>query len=454
MSVQSLILAENQFGFARYAWLYQDEIKALHVAIEGQKEYTGQIYWARVTKVNPDLKGVFLELDANQTAFLPFQLAKGFMPLTEGQYLMVQVMRDAIEEKELRVTTNIALRGLYWVAFPQKPGQLKLSKKIHAKEDIERIITLAEPWSEYYGLTARTAARAVDNAILESEYEWINALWAQMNAQVKNLKKPKLLVDFAHPLIRLLLEDVEVTPEAIIFNSADILNEVGGELEHNFHFPNIDLAVSNKENLFVDFEKDDVFWRLLAKKVSIKNGGSLIIEETAAATLIDVNGGSQSNLVAKQAQEVNFNACHEIARQIRLRNLSGQILIDFISVKDKNHQQQIIGRLKQIMAHDSQKIDILGFTRLGILELTRQKIGNSLTHKLLMQKSDTQFCFALQRAILLEQLAAELKFNPKAAFRVFGAAPQLNKLKEHIQKISPPKIEYIEALGDLKLEIY
>lgn len=452
MTSQSLILAENQFGFARYAWLYQDEIKALHVSIEGQSEYTGQVHWARVTQVNPALKGAFLELEGKLSAFLPFQLAKDFMPLTEGQYLMVQVMRDAIEEKELRVTTNIALRGLYWVAFPQKPGQVKLSKKIHAKEDIERIITLAEPWSEHYGLTARTAARSADNEALEAEYDWLNTLWAQMNKQVKNLKKPKLLVNFAHPLIRLLLEDVEITPEAIIFNSPEFLNKVGGALEENFHFPTIDLAVGNNENLFVDFELDDAFWHLLTKKVPLKSGGSLVIEETAAAVMIDVNSGN--NMQPKQAQEVNFNACHEIAKQIRLRNLSGQILIDFISVKDKNHQQQIIGRLKQIMAHDPQKIDILGFTRLGILEITRQKIGNSLTHKLIMQKTETQFCYPLQRAIILQQLEAELKFNPKAAFRVFGAAPQLSKLKEHIAVISPAKIEYIEAVGDLKLEIY
>ncbi|MFV0431149.1 MAG: ribonuclease E/G [Alphaproteobacteria bacterium] len=454
MNNQSLILAESSFGFHRYLWYYQEEIKAIQLGFEAQEEHTGQIHWGRVTKVNSTLKGAFVELTGGLSGFLPFQLAKDFMPLNEGQYLIVQVLRDSEQGKELRLTTNITLRGLYWVAFPNRTGLLKLSKKIHAKEDMERIVELAEPWVEHFGLTARTAARSTPDDDLIAEYQWITSIWEQINTKASSLKKPSLLIDFAHPLIRLLLEDVEVAPEAIIFNSAKALNDVAGELEQNFHFPNIDLAVSEGEDLLADFDIQESFWQLLSKKVPLKSGGNIIIEETAAAVMIDVNSGKQKNISPKQLQEINFAACHEIAKQIRLRNLSGQILVDFISTKDKNHQQKVASRLKQIMANDPQSIDILGFSRLGILEMTRRKVGLSLSQKLLMQQEEYQLVYPVQRALVLKEMEAELRRNSAVKFRLYAPEKQIKKIKLIIEEVSPPLIEYIEAEGEIMLETY
>ncbi len=453
MSNQSLILAEDFFGFQRFAWCYQGKMQAVHVALDNQKEATSQIHYGRVTKVHEGMKGAFMELSGKQQAFLPFSAAKGFTPLTEGQYLIVQVTRDAREDKDLRVSTNINLRGLYWVLFPNHRGTLKLSRKINADKDAERIVALAEKWTPFYGVTARTAARSVTDERLTEEINWLDQLWNHIETRVKKLKKPTLLIDFAHPLIRLLLEDVEIEPEAIIFNNKEFLNEVGKNLEENFYFPHIGLAVADKTDLFEDFNINDDFWALCDKKVPLKGGGSLIIETTAAATLIDVNSGSQKTFSPSQAAEVNFAACHEIARQIRLRNLGGQILIDFISVKEKNHQQQLTSRLRQILKYDSMHPDILGFSRLGLLEMTRKQIGQPLMQKMMIDSSQPIFHSFLQQALILKQIESELRKNPQATFKLYGKEKTLKNIQPKIQYISPPHIEYCSFNGRLKLEV-
>ncbi len=453
MSNPSLILAEDFFGFQRFAWYYQEKMQAIHVAFTGQKEATSQIHYGRVTKIHEGMKGAFMELADKKQAFLPLTSAKGFTPLTEGQYLIVQVTRDAKEDKDLRVTTQISLRGLYWVLFPNGAGKVKLSRKINANKDQERILSLAESWAEHYGITARTAARSATDEKLEQEFSGLDTLWHHMNERIKQLKKPTLLVDFAHPLIRLLLEEIEVKPEAVIFNNKSFLDETIQNLGENIYLPPIDLAVANEANLFEDFNIEDDFWMLCNKKIPLKSGGSLIIETTAAATLIDVNSASQRVFSPSQAAEVNFSACHEIARQIRLRNIGGQILIDFISVKDKNHHQQLTSRLRQILKYDSMHPDILGFTRLGLMEMTRKQIGQPLAQKIITPSQNIAFCPRLVQALTLKRIENELKKNPKAIFRLYGGEKMLKNIQPYIQIISPPKIEYYPFDGALKLEV-
>lgn len=453
MSNQSLILAEDFFGFQRYAWYYQEKMQAVHICFDDQKDATSQIHYGRITKIHEGMQGAFMELASGKQAFLPLNAAKGFTPLTEGQYLIVQVTRDAKEDKDLRVSTNINLRGLYWVLFPNRPGQIKLSRKINSNQDAERILDLAEGWAEHYGITARTAARSIANEQLEEEFNWLDGLWHHMNERVKKLKKPTLLVDFAHPLIRLLLEDVEITPEAIIFNDKSFLDETAKELEENFYFPHIDLAVADNAEVFADFDIEDDFWSLCDKEVPLKGGGSLIIDTVAAATLIDVNSGGQKTFSPSQAMEVNFAACHEVARQIRLRNLGGQILIDFISVKEKNHQQKLISRLRQILKYDSMHPDILGFSRLGLLEMTRKQMGQSLQQKMTLPSSAMVFHPFLAKALILKQIESELRQNPQAKFKLYGREKALQNIQPKINAISPPHMEYCVFEGRLKLEV-
>lgn len=454
MSNQSLILAEEFFGFQRFAWYYQEKMQAVHVAFEDEMNATSQIHYGRVTKVSEAMKGAFMELAGGQQAFLPLSAAKGFTPLSEGQYLVVQVLRDAREEKDLRVTTNINLRGLYWVLFPHRPGPVKLSRKINAQKDAERILEIAESWSEDYGITARTAARSESDEKLQAELEGLSGLWQHIMQSIKGLKKPTMLADFGHPLLRLLLEDVEVEPEAIIFNHKSFLDKTATKLEENLYFPPIDLAVGNSEELFEDFNIDEDFWTLFQKKISLKGGGSLIIETTAAATLIDVNAGGQKAFSPAQAAEVNFAACHEIARQIRLRNMGGQILIDFISVKDKNHQQKLTGRMRQILKYDSMHPDILGFSRLGLMEMTRKQMGQNLQEKIMQSAVAVRYQPAVAQALILKQIENGLRKNPQVAFKLYGRPKALKDIEPKIQQISPPKMEFCPYDGALKLEIF
>ncbi len=453
MSAQSIILAESFFGFERFAWIYQDQLRAIRLHIEGDQQYSGQIHYGRITKVQSSMNGAFVELGGKKQAFLPFSLAKDIMPLIEGQYAIVQVIRDAEDGKDLRVTANINLTGLYWVLYPMRPKVMKLSKKINAKDDQERIATLLEPWLETYGITARTAARTADNDLLSQEFDRLDRLWQWLNTQVKTLRKPKKLLDFAHPLIQLLLEDVEITPEVIIFNSDAYLNKTMQELEDHFQFPEIELATSEQLEVFEDFNVDEDFWNLLEAKVPLDGGGNLIIEETSAAVIIDVNGGGAQS--AQQVMEVNFKACHEIARQIRLRNLSGQILIDFISVNNKNHYQQLIMRLRQILKYDSQKPDILGFTKLGIMEVTRRKRGLSMGEYMLQQnKRHMAVRPAVQRSLMLKRLEKELTHNPQAKFKLYGSPKQIRSIQQMVEQQMIQHIEYIEAGGEYHLEVY
>ncbi len=453
MSAQSIILAESFFGFERFAWIYQDQLRAIRLRIEGDQQYSGQIHYGRITKVQSSMNGAFVELGGKKQGFLPFSLAKDIMPLKEGQYAILQVIRDAEDGKDLRVTANINLTGLYWVLYPMRPKLMKLSQKINSKDDQERIATLLEPWLENYGITARTAARSIDNERLSQEFAQLDRLWQGLNEQVKTLKKPKKLLDFAHPLIQLLLEDVENPAEVIIFNSDDYLNKTMEQLEDHFQFPEIELATSEQLEVFEDFDVEEDFWNLLEKKVPLDGGGDLIIEETSAAIMIDVNGGGAQT--SSQVMEVNFKACHEIARQIRLRNLSGQILVDFISVNNKNHYQQLITRLRQILKYDSQKPDILGFTKLGIMEITRRKRGLSMSEYMLQQnKGHLPLRPAVQRSLMLKRLEKELAHNPQARFKLYGSPKQIRSIQPMIEQRMIQQIEYIEAGVEYHLETF
>ncbi len=453
MSAQSIILAESFFGFERFAWIYQDQLRAVRLHVEGDQQYSGQIHYGRVTKVQQSMNGAFVEIGGKKQAFLPFGLAKDVMPISEGEYLIVQVIRDSEDGKDLRVTANICLTGLYWVLFPQRPKVMNLSRKINSKEDQERIAELLEPWLDDYGITARTAARSTDDERLTAEFEHLDNLWQKVLDEAKEAKRPKKLLDFAHPLIQLLLEDVEVTPEVIVFNTDYYLNKTMEQLEEYFQFPDIELATADNDALFKDFDMDEDFWNLLENRIPLPDGGNIIIEETSAAIMIDVNAQGAEN--SKQVAEVNFKACHEIARQIRLRNLSGQILIDFISVKDNNHQQQLITRLRQILKYDSQKPDILGFTRLGILEMTRRKRGLSIGEYLLQQKGEHMpLRPAVARSLILQQLERELKANPQAKFKLYGTAKQLRTIQPLIEQCSIPHVDYIEAGSEYFIETY
>ncbi len=429
----STIIAENIFGLKRYSWLHNDNLAAISVSYEQEKSKVGQIHFARVTKISNAGQGAFVELAKKETAFLPFKQAKKYTPLQEGQYIIVQVTRDAEDSKDIRVSGNISLTGFYWVIFPNAKQMVKLSKKITRKEDIERIIELAENklMDEPIGITARTAARNTQNEDLIKELDILIHKWNSLVELTSSCKKPTLLLDLSNPLVQFVLNDIDIPAELIIFDSKEHMQEIE-VLEELLYMPHLELAVAdNPMNLYQDFNLQEQYDDLLNNRVTTHSGAWLDIVETSAATLIDVNSGA--DFAIKSASQINMAILGDIAKQIRLRNLSGQILIDFISDNNKNNQQKLIAKLKQILRSDPQNPDILGFSRLGILEISRKKRGLSLGKKLLKNESNYHYNDDIDLCFLMLSAKKQLTMDLHLKIDFFANEKAIKVIKKELQ---------------------
>lgn len=383
---------------SRVAVVENGVLQEVHIERTQSRGLVGNIYKGRVVRVLPGMQAAFVDIGLERAAFI--HMGELQMPadrqidsisglLHEGQSLVVQVTKDPIGSKGARLTTYFSMPSRYLVHMPSSE-HIGVSLKIEDEAERERLKELvvasleAEGKPEFGGFIIRTAAEGVCERDLRADIRYLYRLWQQVQEQIQSSSDISLI--YGLPLALRTLRDLVGEPtEKIRIDSRETMSKalqfvrelVPGVEELIEHYP-------GERPLFDLHGIEDEIQRALERKVPLKSGGYLIIDPTEAMTTIDVNTGAfvgHRNL-EETIFKTNLEAAMTIARQLRLRNVGGIIIIDFIDMEDEEHRRQVLRTLERQLERDHAKAHITGLTELGLVQMTRKRTRESLSQLL------------------------------------------------------------------------
>ncbi|HMM54819.1 MAG TPA: ribonuclease G [Candidatus Desulfobacillus sp.] len=385
----------------RIALLQGGIVQELHIERSASRGIVGNVYLGRVARVLPGMQSAFIDIGLERTAFLHVADIReprtngaggeGARPiekiLSEGQNLIVQALKDPIGSKGARLSTQISIAGRLLVYLPQEK-HIGVSQRIEGEAEREQLRAMLQqlvPADEPGGFIVRTMAEKAGEEALANDIAYLRKLWAEVRGAAASARPPALLYEDL-TLGQRLLRDL-VTPETtrIVVDSrenfqklsafaADYMPQLAPLIEH----------YTGERPLFDLHGVEDEIQKALARRVELKSGGYLIIDQTEAMTTIDVNTGGFVGLrnFDDTVFKTNLEAAQTIARQLRLRNLGGIILLDFIDMESEEHKAAVLAELNKALARDHTRMTVNGFTALGLVEMTRKRTRESLAHVL------------------------------------------------------------------------
>ena len=437
----------------RVAVVENGAVQELHIERTLERGLVGNIYAGRVARVLPGMQSAFIDIGLERAAFLHVadvhvagapgrsDHGPGSLPPTpierlvfEGQTLTVQVIKDPIGTKGARLSTQISIAGRLLVFLPQD-DHIGISQKIGSHELREQLRTrmnalvVMPDGSATGGFILRTNAEDASDAELAEDINYLRTTWASIRE--RNFKAaPGSLLHQDLSLVQRVLRDLSNDATQSVRIDSKLQHEALLGFGQTFTPRSVHkLALYQGERPIFDlFNIDEDIARALARRVDLKSGGYLIIDQTEALTTVDVNTGGYvgARNFDDTIFKTNLEATQAIARQLRLRNLGGIIIIDFIDMTREDHQAAVLGELRKQLARDRTKVTISGFTQLGLIEMTRKRTRESLAHMLCepcptcqgkgQVKTARSVCYDILREILREAR----QFNPKE-FRVIAA---------------------------------
>ena len=453
-----LILSKNTYE-AKLALLEDDKLEEIYIERDKEKEISGNIYKGKIVDILNKGEIIFVDIGLEKNAFLSFENKKNIPEFNISDSLIVQVETEARDEKGARLTLDYSINGENLVLLPNSKN-LSISKKI---EDLEVIKKLKDIFLNIdKGLILRTKSVEKSPETLLEEYKKLEAIDNQIKKDFKE-KNTALLYDnngILKKALTLLDEDID----EFIIDDEDSFNKIKNTLEENKK--NYLLKKLKKyfkdEDIFSYYKIDTQIERALDRKVYLESGASIVIEKTEALVSIDVNTGQ--NIGNQSSQNLIFNtnleACKEIARQIKLRNLAGIIIIDFIDLKKNSDRKKILEELKRYLKKDRMEINSLEFSHLGLVQFTRKRQGKELSfyyREKCHYCEGTSYLLSKDRIILnlFAELNSQIKYNDLNKIVV---KTKKDIIKEVKKLISNTKIEYIEDNGfykeGYKIELY
>ncbi len=384
----------------RAALLENGILQEVYIERATRRGLISNIYKGRVSRVLPGMQAAFVDIGLERTAFLhASDIAQKALPdgeqavqpapdirdlVREGHEVLVQVVKDPIGNKGARLSTFITLPSRYLVLLPGGNG-VGISSRIEDPAERERLRGLLERLlgDAPGGLIARTAAEGADEAPLAADLEFLRKLWDSVQREGRE-RKAKSLVHEDLPLPIRILRDL-VSPDV-----AQILVDSPADFEKMKTFtasflpeiePKLELY-TRRRPIFDLHGTEDEIRKALDRSIPLKSGGYLIFDQTEAMTTVDVNTGGyvgHRNL-EETIFRTNLEAAVAIARQLRLRNLGGIIIIDFIDMEEADHRQRVLAALEEAMARDHARHQMTPVSPLGLVEMTRKRTRESLQH--------------------------------------------------------------------------
>lgn len=380
------LLFDCQPGWTRAAVVEDGRLCELHLEQAMRENLTESLFYGRVMRIRPSVCAAFVDIGLPLNAFLPLDEA-GAQPLRCGDMLIVQgAARQANDTKGLRVTTRINLAGQTLVLVPGKPG-IHVSKKIKNEADRQVLAEAAQSvCPPDCGLIVRTASQDVTLERLEQEAQALYGNWQDIRRRASGMTRPGLLWS-SLPLEERLIRDWAGKPiDRILTTGASHARRLKEQQAQGLLDGSIRIEwFEERETLLFDaFSIEEAIDKALRRRVWLPGGGYLVIDICEAMTVIDVNSGKMTlgRDIEETALRVNLEAAQEVARQIRLRNLGGMIVVDLIDMKPEKNREAVLQAFRQAVLCDSMPVKVLGLTRLGLLEMTRKRKGDSLHRQL------------------------------------------------------------------------
>ncbi len=426
----------------RVAVTEQGAVQELHIERDSSRGLVGNVYWGRVCRVLPGMQSAFVEIGLPRAAFLHVAdiwgsrtAEGGERPiekiLSEGQPLLVQVVKDPIGSKGARLSTQVSIAGRLLVYLPQDP-HIGISQRIedeaereHLREKVQSLI----PEGEAGGFIVRTVAEAATDAELNSDIEYLVTLWKQIKLAAQSAAPQALLYQDLSLAARVLRDLVTDSTERIIVDSRETFAKVRDFAARYTpkSLPILEHYIGERP-LFDLFGVEEEIERALARRVDLKSGGYVIIDQTEALTTVDVNTGGfvSGRSFDDTIFKTNLEASQAIARQLRLRNLGGIIVVDFIDMENQDHRDAVLAEFRKALSRDRTRVTVNGFSQLGLVEMTRKRTRESLAHVLCEPcpvcvgrgelKAPQTICYEILREIL----RADRQFSAKE-YRILAA---------------------------------
>lgn len=380
-------------GETRIAILEGGKLSDLVIARMGRESLVGNIYLGRVTAVLDGLQAAFIEIGEERAGFLSVADLRPHADqqrddrianyISEGDSLLVQVLRDPEEDKGAKLTGRVTLTGRDMIFAPGQSG-VTLSRKITGDDERQRlndIMAKIVPEGTDGAFVLRTVAAEAEHEDLDDGVKRALQRWKDIQKRQEKATPPECLDKELAPPFAILRDYGGTDLESLVCDDPTLLAELKKFAEDEM--PDLEEAISGpteKGALFSTLGVEEMIDSALDPVVQLPSGGSIIISETPALTAIDVNTGSASGGGREQtALMTNEEAADEIAHQIRLRNLSGLLVVDFVSMRRRENQETVYRKVRRCVGEDPLRPHVVGFTKLGLLEMTRRRKGPSLS---------------------------------------------------------------------------
>ena len=467
----------------RYAHLKNGQLHDLIVERKKTRQLTGNIYRGKVTNILHNIQSAFIDISEGENGFihisdilentqkfqemfdLDFDLDIDLKPqgqqkkendiskiLKPDQPVLVQVVKEPIGSKGARLTSNISIAGRYLVLLPNTPHR-GVSRKIEDKSARDRLKSLIKAFEmpQDMGLICRTASVNASTESLIDEANELLKTWQIIMENFNKATKPTCLFEESDLIKRAVITAVDKKLDRILIDDYTtfqtckrIYTKYAGE-----HSLKIELY-RDKVPMYERFNVEREIERALRRKIWLSSGGYLYFDRTEAMYTIDVNSGRSTQQSSKADVEsslvhINMEAAEEIARQLRLRNIGGLIICDFIDMRSRKNQRRVLDRLKEAMKDDSAKCTILGMSEFGLVEMTRQRSRESLTQTMFtscpycsgsgLVKTSESVVIEIERS--LKKLLSQQEFGLELVYH-----PELESYLKHGDK------EYLSQLAE------
>ncbi|MFB2538039.1 MULTISPECIES: ribonuclease G [unclassified Acinetobacter] len=381
----------------RVALVENGTVNELFVERSAKRGLVGNIYQGKIVRILPGMQAAFVDIGQSRTAFLHVNdmvwtrgqaIPNIFELLHAGQVLPVQVMKDMLGTKGARLTTDLSIPSRYLVYMPFG-HHIGVSQRIENEEERERLRSLIDGLKQQHqlkgGIIVRTAAEGLDEQVLSQDMTYLAKLWDFVQRRQQQVQVTEAIFEEL-PLPQRIIRDLaNPETEKIYVDSREVFQKLQTFVDE--FVPNMSsrlIHYPGEKPLFELYNIEGDIQKALKTRIDLKSGGYLMIDQTEAMTTIDVNTGSYvgGRSLEDTVFKTNLEATEVIARQLRLRNLGGIIIIDFIDMQEAEHREEVMRIFEKMLERDHAKNKITQVSELGLVEMTRKRTRESLEHLL------------------------------------------------------------------------
>ena len=472
-SVEKEIIVDINPYQTRVVLLEDGSPSEIYIERRGRERLVGNIYKGKVQNVLPGMQAAFVDIGLERNAFLyagDIQIDRSDFTfhgeqndikpaalnikdiVKPGQEVMVQIVKEPVGTKGARVTTNITLPGRTLVLMPSV-NYVGVSRRIEDEEERTRLKNTLEDITEEYkmGVIVRTAAEGKGEAEFRADMHFLARLWERIQQKSKLVSAPHL-IHAEEPLVFRTIRDL-FTPDIkrLVINDREFYEKV--QVVAGILSPALREKVELYEgvpDMFDLLGLETAIEKALSRKVWMKNGGYIIIDQTEALTTIDVNTGKYvgTDNLQETITVTNCEAAKEIARQLRLRDISGIIIVDFIDMDEIADKERVLATLRAELQKDRTKSNVLGITQLGLVEMTRKKTRQCISHTL---QSPCPYCGGDGKVLSHETVVLKARKQLMRMMATESSCDYLLRVHPHIAEIiadhSLPQMPILPAMN-------